>query len=456
MVISHNLPSMNAYRAYTSMEVGRTKSAEKLSSGYKINRAADDAAGLTISEKMRSLIRGLNQGSDNIQDGISLMQIADGALSEVHGMLHRMTELAVKASNETNTAAEREAMQREVTSIVDEVDRIGASTSFNTMLIFDRATIEGQVGTLTSLVPSPSAENSKMNEAYLGPDGKYYPAATIDFSNITADNVELLNGGNFKFVCPYGCGETFNITFSTGDVPSSRTDSGNFHDYVINIKGATSGTDVVDRIYSYVSAHATTNNGLSTRVGGAGVSHSSALVRTGDVLTVLADTPEDTAAAAIAYGQSLNGTRGQVDCSGISRQLSPEPVLSFNIQCSNIKSDCFTIRTRMMNAEYIGIDKVDLSTVEGARDALAKIEDAVAFISADRSEYGAYVNRLESAYANNTNKAENTQAAESLLRDTDMAKTMVEYTKSNILAQVGTAMMAQANQSTQSVLSLLQ
>ncbi len=265
MVVQHNLTAMNANRQLGITTSSQAKSSEKLSSGYRINRAGDDAAGLTISEKMRSQVRGLNKASSNAQDGVSLIQVAEGALGETHSILQRMNELATQAANDTNTSIDRGAIQKEINQLTSEIDRIRSATQFNTM-------------------------------------------------------------------------------------------------------------DLID--------------GSFTKVG------------------------------------SLEGQ-------GI------------------------TISIRNMDASTIGVKSLNMSTFSTAGSAMTKIQSAINQVSEQRSYLGALQNRLEHTISNLDNISENTQAAESRLRDTDMAEEMVEYSKNNILAQAGQSMLAQANQSNQGVLSLL-
>ena len=276
MVVQHNMQAMNANRQLGVTTDSQKKVTEKLSSGYKVNRAADDAAGLTISEKMRSQIRGLTQASANAQDGVSCVQTAEGALGEVHSMLQRMNELAVKAANGTNTSADRMAIQKEVSALTSEISRVAQSTQFNTL--------------------------------------------------------NLLNG-----------------SFSAGK--------------------------------------------------------------------------------------------------------------KLQVGTANVNAQRITIKISAMDASTLGVAKdgkaISVSTQENAQKAITSITKAIARVSAQRSDLGAVQNRLEHTIANLDNVVENTTAAESQIRDTDMAKTMVEYTKNNILSQAGTSMLAQANQSTQNVLSLL-
>lgn len=275
MVVQHNLTAANTNRQLGITTNGLQKSTEKLSSGYKINRAADDAAGLSISEKMRNQIRGLNKASDNAQDGISLVQTAEGALNEVHSMLQRMSELAVQAANGTNATTDRTALNDEVQQLKTEIQRVGSTTQFN-----------------------------KMN---------------------------ILDGG-----------------FSAGTKKALQ-----------------------------VGANA-----------------------------------NQTISIAISALKSVVG--------------------------SSLKSD------------------LKISTATNAQSAITTVQSSIEKLSTLRSKLGAVQNRLEHTVANLDNISENTQSAESRIRDTDMAEEMVQYSKNNILQQAGQSMLAQANQANQGVLSLLQ
>ena len=283
MVVQHNLTAMNANRMLGITSGKQAKSSEKLSSGFRINRAADDAAGLSISEKMRKQINGLDRASTNAQDGISAVQTAEGALAEVHAMLQRMNELAVQSANGTNSDDDRAAIDAEVQELVTEIDRVSNTTKFN--------------------------------ELY------------------------LLNG--------------------TG------TSQGN-----------TAGTMALE--------------------------------------------------------------------------------FSLHVGADSNDSNRITVSITAMNASAIGLNGVSVASESNATAAIDSISNAISFVSKQRSALGAIQNRLEHTIANLDNVVENTTAAESRIRDTDMAEEMVEYSKNNILAQAGQSMLAQANQSTQGVLSLLQ
>lgn len=464
--VANNVLAMNAQRVYKVNTDNRRKSTEKLSSGYKINKAADDAAGLTISEKMRSQIRGLNQGSNNIQDGISLVQIADGALAEVNDMLHRMTELSVKSANGTNTDADRRAIQKEISQIIAEINRIGESAEFNTMPLFKENAdpLSGTSGNLTKLVDCGAySATGGLSEPYLASDGKYYPSATLDFSKIDADNIGLLKDKEFSFTCGWGCSEKFTFRFVDGGRDRALGLSSQKHTYLIDIGSVTDGSTITQKIEDLVRTQPPgySPNGVATGPEGVPASHSNMIVSKGDKLviysatnTIQNHTDGATSASGIRKYPTSSGA-GSIDCSSMEGVFYPEPVKGFNIQCSGVLNDNIYIKSRYMNAEILGIHKMDVSTEGSARSAIDKIERAGSIVSEMRSDFGAYQNRLEHSYANNNNKAENTQAAESRIRDTDMASEMVKNTKENILIQAGEAMMAQANQSNQGVLSII-
>ncbi len=461
--IANNLGAMNAQRQFNITGASIKQSMEKLSSGYKINRAADDAAGLTISEKMRSLIRGMNQGSDNIQDGISVMQIADGALAEVHGMLHRMTELSIKAANGTNTPADRAAIQEEINQLSAEITRIGKTTEFNTMHILDD--IDDNSGDkVTSLVSCDSADKGYISEA-ININGDWHSGATMDFSGVNKYNIKSLNGAGFSFHCSASCQEAFDFKFVTDGTPSSVVGQNNgqgVHQYTVDISNCRNGRDIVNTVYDYVYNNQPNNGSNNTgALPGIAVSHSNVMKKSddGNGLVIYAISPQGSKEAAETYYKSryTNSTKsGAIECKDLTNIKSVAITNRFRIQCSNITDDCEYIETYRMNASVLGVDSVDVSTEEAARSAIAQIDDALDMVSDMRSTYGAFQNRLEHSYANNNNKSENMTAAESQIRDTDMAKEMVAFTASNIMSQAGSAMLSQAMQNPQSILQLLQ
>lgn len=467
MVLSHNLTAMNANRQLGIVTGKSAKSSEKLSSGYKINRAADDAAGLSISEKMRNLIRSLDQGSENIQHGTSLVQIADGELAEVNDMLHRITELSVKAANGTNSESDRKAIQEEISQIIKEIDRIHTTAKFNETYLFDGTDpMHGEGNKLGGLVESNSAIKGAMDEVYKK-DGKYYSAAILDFSPINSSNIDQLYDKSFSFVCTEGCGETFTFKFANGggDRKSDRTSAygDDEHLYTVDIKGIKRGSELIDRVFDAVKKYPakpeykpySTETDLQ-------VSHAAVLRKDGEHKLVvyrddlkspgrLAENTPGNVEHFPGHGKDGKVIGAEIMGAGRQRQIK-----SLKIQCSNAVNDVIWLQLERMDSAYIGVKNIDVTTEGGALDAINVVSQADLLVSEMRARYGAYQNRLEHSYNNNQNKLENTTAAESRIRDTDMAEEMVEYSKNNILKQAGQSMLAQANQSKQGVLSLLQ
>ncbi len=477
MIVAHNLTAMNAQRQFQIVGNSKAKSSEKLSSGYRINRSADDAAGLAISEKMRRQIRGLDQGAENIQDGISLLQVADGALAEVNDMLHRMTELSVQAANGTNNTEDRQAIQSEINQLKTEITRIGKTTSFNDLLIFDDMYGNDDGGSVTQLVASSAADSGYLTEA-IQVNGYWFPAATIDFTNINSQNISKLNGQGFSFSCSRGCDEVFDFTFYTDGTPSSGSDLvGKIpHYYNLDISDCTSGSDIIDKLYSYVKSNPPTGNSadnVNKLPNALNVSHSNYMLKSddGNKLIIYANrriagtnsfvedgyaTEEE---AKAAYPSTITGVKpwaGAIDCSHLTAVYEDDKINEIKIQCSSNAREYETFHTHRMNSVILGIDNISVLTERSAASAIEAIKKASLKIGAQRSELGGFQNQLESAYKVNLNVSENTTAAESRIRDTDMAKEMVNQSKHSILEQVGVSMMSQANQLGQRVLSLVQ
>ena len=459
MVLSHNLTAMNANRQLGIVTGKSAKSSEKLSSGYKINRAADDAAGLSISEKMRNLIRSLDQGSENIQHGTSLVQIADGELAEVNDMLHRITELSVKAANGTNSESDRKAIQEEISQIIKEIDRIHTTAKFNETYLFDGTDpMHGPGNTLGGLVESPSALTGGMVEEYKK-GNKNCSAAILDFSPINSSNIDQLYGKSFSFVCTEGCKETFKFTFANGGGDKRKDYTSPLkHEYTVDIKGIKRGAELIDRVFEAVKNNpvypsTSTDTDLN-------VSHAGWLTKDGEhKLVIYSKGDRGSSESPTAAPKFPNASRtgdGGVDGAEIMGAGRQRQVKSLKIQCSNAVNDVIWLQLERMDSAYIGVKNIDVTTEGGALDAINVVSQADLLVSEMRARYGAYQNRLEHSYNNNQNKLENTTAAESRIRDTDMAEEMVEYSKNNILKQAGQSMLAQANQSKQGVLSLLQ
>ena len=369
MIVQHNLTAMNSNRMLGVNTNSQAKSSEKLSSGYKINRAADDAAGLKISEKMRSQVRGLQRASTNAQDGVSLIQTAEGALNEAHSILQRMNELAVQGANDTNQEIDRDAINEELAQLTEELDRISETTQFNKQELLD--------GTV---------QNKKL---HVGANTNQYIEIGITSMNAQAIGVK-----------------DSEVTAS-GLTKASKT------------AGTNSVTTYSTRVSKTLTAY---NNSTMTAVA------NSTILGIAGVGGVVAG-----GAGAVQVSYAASGLNSIFTASGVGAVC---------ITLSGLKSTTG------------GALKVDTYSIANA--TLSRIQDAINKVSGQRSALGAIQNRLEHTIANLDNVAENTQAAESRIRDTDMASEMVEYSKNNILAQAGQAMLAQSNQATQGVLSLLQ
>ena len=433
MVVQHNLTAMNSNRMLGITTKTQAKSTEKLSSGYKINRAADDAAGLSISEKMRKQIRGLTQASANAQDGISAVQTAEGALTEVHDMLQRMNELAVKAANGTQSKDDRSYIQAEVDQLVVEIDRVATTTKFNETYLLKGTNNDGNVGKLT------------YNDANTAV-GLTFDATTGEkVEDITKTAGTAFNGtANYKKV-------PADYAVADGDAGkydlSSYTYNGKNFKYIDNFTQGTakkaSAADVkvdidVDKLKASLISDASKDfvftdkeeflNAIKNEINTKGA---------GSVKQVVSDGNKITISAFADLNKALD--------------------VSLHVGADSTKDNKIGLQIDMMSARGLQINgiRVDGEDFSKATAAIDIIAGAIQKVSTQRSALGAVQNRLEHTINNLDNVVENTQSAESAIRDTDMATQMVTYSNNNILAQAGQAMLAQANQSNQGVLSLL-
>ena len=420
MVIQHNMAAANANRMLGQVVTNQSKSTEKLSSGYRINRAADDAAGLSISEKMRGQIKGLDQASTNAQDGISLIQTAEGALNETHSILQRMRQLSVQAANGTETADDREAISKEIDQLQSEIDRISETTQFNTMNLLDgsfktsfqiganaQQTMDVEIGNmncaslgLTSGAKLPTITN-KTNADKVA-KGQY----TVDASNNLVDGV-----GNAIGTVNLSDGK---VTLATGD----EIELG--HALTVGSTLTFNGTKDVD-----VTIKPANDNATSKLAPGNYTIKSGTTVMLGDKVVGKLD-------GADATPMKLND--------GTAVDLADLGLVAADVA----DNGTFTIKG------------IDVSDSDKASNSTTTLDEAIKKVSSQRSSLGAVQNRLEHTIANLDTSAENLQTAESRIRDVDMAEEMVSFTKNNILQQAAQSMLAQANQSNQGVLSLLQ
>ncbi len=396
MRINHNIAALNTYRQLSNNGVNTNKSLEKLSSGLRVNRAGDDAAGLAISEKMRAQIRGLDQASRNSQDTISLIQTAEGALNETHSILQRMRELAVQAANDTNTATDRTALQDEMKQLTSEIDRIANTTEFNTKKL-----LNGDLSGVTDQINGSGALEST------------FANGSVKLSNI-------------QNVSQAGATDVIHINILSAATVSANGISA----------AAISTSTVLGNITTISIAGGVINISTTTFTGGTLVITvnitNDDFIKTGDTITIsLKEGALETNGnnAAIAH---IGANSGQV----------------LKIGLNAMDSDSLGVRDTSGNA-------LDITDQKNADGAIYLINNAIQQVSTERSKLGAYQNRLEHTINNLGTSSENLSAAESRIRDVDMAKEMMEFTKSNILQQAAQAMLAQANQQPEGVLQLL-
>ena len=410
MVVQHNLSAMNANRMLNVTTSAQSKSTEKLSSGYKINRAADDAAGLSISEKMRKQIKGLTQASSNAQDGVSAVQTAEGALTEVHSMLQRMNELAVQSSNGTNSQTDRKAIQDEIDQLTSEIDRVSETTKFNETYL-----LKGDATKTDTAYFMESKYNVTSGIYAEGSDTKITTAA--DLEKAIKDGKKLYTAAYNKDNNP-----------QTADKIAVK---GKDYAYVTKLYDKNGKEVSAQNIQDSKNADGTAADNYYTS--NAGLAGKNATPPTNMEI-------EKDAAKDFTKGYEVNGS------------------ISFNLHVGADSADDnkIAVKIESMSAKGIGVYGLKVDTEDDATAAIDRIAEAVQKVSSQRSTLGAAQNRLEHTIANLDNVVENTTSAESRIRDTDMAQEMVNYSKNNILAQAGQSMLAQANQSNQGVLSLLQ
>ena len=399
MVVQHNLSAMNANRMLNVTTSAQSKSTEKLSSGYKINRAADDAAGLSISEKMRKQIKGLTQASSNAQDGVSAVQTAEGALTEVHSMLQRMNELAVQSSNGTNSQTDRKAIQDEIDQLSSEIDRVSETTKFNE----------------TYLLKGDATKTTK---------------ATFMKSGYAIGGTALYKKGENTALTS----ATLKEALAKGEKIYTENKDGDQDDSHLAVKGEHYAyvTKLYDADGKEVSAENVAAGKKADGKTDADKYFTSSAADTG----VTNKTTLEVAKGATA-GQSVSFTESTPVNGSIS--------FSLHVGADSAEDNKIVVNIDSMSAAGIGVKGLKVDTEDDATAAIDRIAEAVQKVSSQRSTLGAVQNRLEHTIANLDNVVENTTSAESRIRDTDMAQEMVNYSKNNILAQAGQSMLAQAN-----------
>lgn len=464
MKIGHNLMATNAIRNANINSLAAGRSMQKLSSGLAITTAADDAAGLAISEKMKGQIRGLKTAANNAQDGVSLVQTADGALNETTSVLQRMRELAVQAANDTNTAQDRAAIQTEVNALVQQLDNIGNTTQFNTKNLLDggagvkatasngiaqniQGTADTQSGTITLngstdvtlaakasqsggvdsgvLVGGTSGVGTELGtESTIGIGGVNYSFGATDTIQNMLDTINADTATH---------GVTANFVQGTGLVLESVGAGSN---YGVNITAAGTGELGVDA-FGIANTRGTDlklNAAGQTAIGGSYIS-------AGNHITVVNGDYK---------GLSFDMTKAQNEVINISTNNS------LKLQIGANAGQSMSISINDMRATALGVAGLDMTSADGAKTALEAIDKATETVSSERAKLGAYQNRLESTINNLGTTAENLTSAQSSVTDVDMAAEMAEFSKNNVLSQAAQAMLAQANQQPQQVLRLLQ
>lgn len=508
MVVRTNTMALNAYRSLSANQSAVSKSLEKLSSGFRINRAGDDASGLSISEKMKAQIKGLEQASANAQDGISLVQTAEGALTEVHSMLNRMVELATKSANGTiQNEVDREAIQTEVDALKTEITRIAKSTNFNGIQLLDGSL--GAIATQTTVAGTDGG----------GAIAAVYTSTLSDFTAFVGDDTITVNGTTYtvkdspsganevatadldsldKFGAWYASvatnddyavtydNDTYTLTFTaktpgavgvSGDGPNAAPTADSINATVGKVTFAalttvTAGADAeptpakVELDYADVTGSKVI--GTTLKVGDTTYE----FVKTGEpyngantAIEVAENATADAIATAVATAIGSSATAAgsvvtiSADTNGsssVAPTVQQGAGLTLQVGDTNADFNHVTVTIDDLTADGLGIADLDVSSQTAAGSAIEVIKNAINKVSTNRGNLGALQNRLEHTINNLDATAENMQAANSRIRDTDMAKEMMNYTKQNILAQAAQAMLAQANQQPQAILQLLQ
>ena len=411
MIINHNMNALNAHRNMGVNNTAAGKSMEKLSSGLRINRAGDDAAGLAISEKMRGQIRGLEQSSRNASDGISMIQTAEGALNETTNILQRMRELAVQSANDTNTSDDREQLQKEMTQLGEEIDRIANNTEFNTKKL-----LNGNMGKATTAVKG-TVENKGNLKNDVAQGTKF-------------EELKDANGNNLGIAE----NDVITATWSVGGTQHS-------------VKVTVAKDNTLEKLKTAMEADATIEG---FAIAGGAITVTAAKTGTANQINGLS-----------IEVKSANGDRKEAASNALSSFATGTQAAdtrtngSANLQIGANGGQQLNLSIEDMRATSLGVSNLQVGTQSQANTAINVIDEATKRVSSERANLGAAQNRLEYTISNLDNTAENLTSAESTLRDVDMAKEMMEYSKNNILSQAAQSMISQANQQPQNVLQLL-
>ncbi|MBC3805017.1 flagellin [Acetobacterium fimetarium] len=469
MRINHNIAALNTYNKLSANQSATSKSLEKLSSGLKINKAGDNAAGLAISEKMRGQINGLNTASTNASDGISLINTAEGALSETHSILQRMRELAVQSSSDTNATNDRAEIQKEVDQLAKEVTRIGNQTEFNTKKL-----LNGGAGLTTEFTSETVNGTTQDWISVVGGTAETQGSGTIHISGA----VSATAATHIVDAVAAGSGQVHTLTINGTDIKytTGTIDSGNAQAAAAAINSAADKTGVTAKSSGASLIVSTKDVGLSSKL----VFASDANSVNAAAITAASGTDNGSnatitstslgATSFIATGNTITVADGiyqglefkigsNTDTTTSGNNLADFKITgngSLTLHIGANEGQTMGVSIGDMRAEALGINALDVTTQAGAESAITTVDNAIINVSSERAKLGAYTNRLEHTINNLSTSSENTASSESRIRDVDMAKEMTEFTKNNILSQAAQSMLAQANQQPQKVLSLLQ
>ena len=506
MVVRTNTMSNNAYRQLGMNNTQLSKSLEKLSSGFRINRAGDDSSGLAISEKMKAQIAGLDQASANSQDGISLVQTAEGALTEVHSMLNRMVTLAEKSANGTiQSEVDRDAIQTETNALKSEITRVSQSTNFNGITLLNGTLGAGTSGVAVNVSADGTAKTSAFSYEVSGAAGitvafnsvvsatkttsaawsgnaltitiggagsDTWTQADIDSAINSASGAPTIASGlevtlknNITdTAATAGAGAGAAITGASGTTAAARKATVTNATSGVTVTATKAGANTSTLTFAAASStntagSATVDNSGNTTVYLDGTkSYSStdinSMLNSADAGKTVSFTGSKTLGSGAATSSTFGTAAGAYTLAN-GAGLSSGGGLTLQVGDTNEDYNKVTVAIGDMSAVGLGIDSLNVSTQEAAGNSIQTIKDAINKVSTNRGNLGALQNRLEHAISNLDTTSENMSSANSAIRDTDMAKEMMNYTKMNILSQAAQAMLAQANQQPQNILQLL-
>lgn len=458
MIINTNINSVKCSKILQSNNRSLGKAMNSLSSGLKINKASDDAAGLSISEKMKSQIRGLEKANNNSEDGISLLKVAEGGMNEISNILNRVRTLCVQSANGTNVDIDRQSIQDEVNELLTEIDNIADNTNYNNIQLLNG------VGTNYSAITGENISDhvqyitstNGMTDTYTY-DGKNYASGIIDFSNINSqDDIDKLVGDGINYTC-CSCTKAYSIKFVTGTPDTSRLNSTN-PVMEVDVSGITTGEELAKKIMSTAYGedgyrYNPNNTALSPLPGSATafVKHYSKLDIDGSKLYIYDDRTSYS-------GSSLPSSNGYGRFSfGVYGESAPVGnKIELNLQIGANKGESLTIYLPNVKTNKLGLGAgISTMSSDDSNSSLSKLDDAIKIVNSSRSSLGAYENRLEHISTINALAIENTESAKSSITDCDMAESMMDYSKQSILMQSVQAMLSQSNNMNQSILNLI-